>query len=75
MSASVASVTGDFSSSVATSFSASAFVVSTLSSSIYLTDATQSAAISDNSGSFATSISASNFRITILETTIDGGSF
>ena len=75
LSASVASVTGDFSSSVATSFSASAFVVSTLSSSIYLTDATQSAAISDNSGSFATSISASNFRITILETTIDGGSF
>jgi hypothetical protein len=75
LSASVASVTGDFSSSVATSFSASAYVVSTLSGSIYLTDATQSNAITDNSSSFATSISASNFRITTLETTIDGGSF
>jgi len=40
-----------------------------------LTDATQSNDITNNSSSFATSISASNFRITILETTIDGGSF
>ena len=75
LSASVASVTGDFSSSVATSFSASAFNLNELSASIYQTDATQSVAINDNSSSFATSISASNFRITILETTIDGGSF
>jgi len=50
-------------------------VVSTLSGSIYLTDATQSTAITNNSSSFATSISASNYRITALETTIDGGSF
>jgi hypothetical protein len=68
-------VTGDFSSSVATSFSASAYVVSTLSASIYLTDATQSTDITNNSSSFATSVSASNYRITVLETTIDGGSF
>jgi hypothetical protein len=75
LSASVASVTGDFSSSVATSFSASAASVTALSASIYLTDATQSTDITNNSSSFATSISASNFRITILETTIDGGSY
>ena len=75
LSASVASVTGDFSSSVATSFSASAFNLNELSASIYLTDATQSTDITNNSSSFATSISASNFRITVLETTIDGGSF
>jgi hypothetical protein len=68
-------VTGDFSSSVATSFSASAASVTALSASIYLTDATQSTDITNNSSSFATSISASNYRITILETTIDGGSF
>ncbi len=75
LSASVASVTGDFSSSVATSFSASAASLTALSASIYLTDATQSTDITNNSSSFATSISASNFRITILETTIDGGSY
>jgi hypothetical protein len=75
LSASVASVTGDFSSSVATSFSASAASLTALSASIYQTDATQSTDITNNSSSFATSISASNFRITVLETTIDGGSF
>jgi hypothetical protein len=75
LSASVASVTGDFSSSVATSFSASAFNLNELSASIYLTDATQSTDITNNSSSFATEVSASNFRITILETTIDGGSY
>ena len=75
LSSSIQSVTGDFSSSVATSFSASAFNLSELSASIYLTDATQSADITNNSSSFATEISASNFRITILETTIDGGSY
>ena len=75
LSASVASVGGTFSSSVATDFSASAYVVSTLSGSIYLTDATQSNAITNNSSSFATAVSGSNYRITILETTIDGGSF
>jgi hypothetical protein len=75
LSASVASVTGDFSSSVATSFSASVASVTALSASIYLTDATQSTDITNNSSSFATEVSASNFRITILETTIDGGSY
>jgi len=73
-SASAASVTA-LSSSVATSFSASYASVTALSASIYQTDATQSTDITNNSSSFATSVSASNFRITVLETTIDGGSF
>jgi hypothetical protein len=38
-------------------------------------DITQTTGYSTFSGSIATSVSASNYRITVLETTIDGGSF
>ena len=71
LSASVASVTGDFSSSVATSFSASAASQNTLSASIATTDSASAASIIALSASIATTDSASAAHLSQISTSVN----